>query len=101
MTTSAAVMARRVDARIIASSVFPATPSMRVAHALAIGEIADVDGDHVGGSHRLHDVRRHVVHGAAVDRAPGRSPGVGGKISGRDMVARIASASEPLRMTTG
>ena len=28
MTTSAAVMARRVDARIIASSVFPATPNI-------------------------------------------------------------------------
>ena len=29
------------------------------------------------------------------------STSIGGKINGRDIVARMASASDPLRMTTG
>ena len=74
MTTSAEAIARRVEARIIASRVVAGHAEHRVAHALTIREIPDVDGDHAAGSHRLHDIGRHVVHGAAIDRAPVRSP---------------------------
>lgn len=66
--------------------------------ALAIGQVADVDRDHTVGAHAADDVRGNVVHRAAVDEHA-RSV-TGGKISGSDIVARIARASEPRSSTT-
>ena len=69
MTTSAEARACFVFARIIASSVAPASPSIG-ADGLAVGEVADVDGNHAVGAHLPDDVGGDVVHGAAVDQQP-------------------------------